>query len=166
MNYKMKYACTGHGIERLRGKEQEVREWLRKQIVDENGFYGVDEDDVLLICGGAEGTDELFGSLALDYPKMGLALYLPFHLYRVGEMMDLRNRMNEMYWVSEVWRRGVDRKRDRMMVNDCDVLLAVWDGIKKGGTWETIKYAMKKGKPIIFFPMEILYNEYAAAESK
>jgi hypothetical protein len=42
------------------------------------------------------------------------------------------------------------------MVDDCDVLLAVWDGIRVGGTWDTIKYARANRKKIIYIPEDIL----------
>ena len=42
--------------------------------------------------------------------------------------------------------------RDCMMVDAADIVLAVWDGNKWGGTWNTIEYALSKGKEVIFFP--------------
>lgn len=38
--------------------------------------------------------------------------------------------------------------RNEWMVNNCDLLLAVWDGTE-GGTYNCIKYARGKGKEII-----------------
>ena len=37
------------------------------------------------------------------------------------------------------------------MVNNCDILYAVFDGIKNGGTYITVQYAEKIGKPIIYY---------------
>lgn len=45
------------------------------------------------------------------------------------------------------------------MVDHCDVLLAVWDGIKSGGVWATIRKAQKAEKQIIYCPKEVLENE-------
>lgn len=42
--------------------------------------------------------------------------------------------------------------RDKAMVDDSDVVLAVYDGIPAGGTYATIEYAKSKGKQIIYFP--------------
>jgi uncharacterized phage-like protein YoqJ len=38
--------------------------------------------------------------------------------------------------------------RNRYIVDNSDTLVAVWDGTKKGGTWETIKYAKAQEKPV------------------
>lgn len=37
------------------------------------------------------------------------------------------------------------------MVNNCDLLFAVFDGNKNGETWITAQYAEKIGKPIIYY---------------
>ena len=34
------------------------------------------------------------------------------------------------------------------MVDKSDLVLAIWNGEKKGGTWDTIKYAQKQGKTV------------------
>jgi len=39
--------------------------------------------------------------------------------------------------------------RDQWMVDHGDKVLALWDGIKKGGTWDTVKYAEKMQKPVL-----------------
>jgi hypothetical protein len=36
--------------------------------------------------------------------------------------------------------------RDRMMVDEADVLVAFWVGRRRGGTFETMKYALKNSK--------------------
>lgn len=39
--------------------------------------------------------------------------------------------------------------RNRYMVDHSDLVLAVWDGGKKGGTWRAVSYAFKTSKPLI-----------------
>ena len=34
------------------------------------------------------------------------------------------------------------------MVDKSDIVLAIWNGEKIGGTWYTINYALKKGKTV------------------
>ena len=48
------------------------------------------------------------------------------------------------------------QKRNEYMVDSCDILIAVWNGNKKGGTYNCIKYAEKIGKRIIYInPKEL-----------
>lgn len=150
----MKIALTGHTTARLRGKDTEVADWLKIVLTDL--FIG-EEDE--LLCGGAEGADTLFGECAFLFPHVKLKLCLPIKGYRGHALDALKERANDIFWVSEVWDKGLNTKRDRYMVDNCDVLLAVWDGIKDGGTWRTIQYAMKKKKRIIFIDEEVFLDE-------
>lgn len=43
--------------------------------------------------------------------------------------------------------RAAPRVRDRLIVDECDCVLAFWDGTSKG-TKFTLDYAKEKGKPI------------------
>lgn len=40
-------------------------------------------------------------------------------------------------------------ERDHWMVDHCDKVIALWDGLKKGGTWATVDYAQKKRIPVV-----------------
>ena len=53
------------------------------------------------------------------------------------------------------WTAGGDALRECLRVDDCDMLLAIWDGIRVGGTWDTIKYAQENRKKIIFIDEKI-----------
>lgn len=41
------------------------------------------------------------------------------------------------------------QKRNEYMVDNCDVLIACWSGVKKGGTYNCVKYAIENNKRII-----------------
>lgn len=41
-------------------------------------------------------------------------------------------------------------KRNRWIVDESDVVIAVYDGRQEGGTYATLKYARKQGKPILW----------------
>ena len=41
------------------------------------------------------------------------------------------------------------QKRNEWMVDNCDTLIGCWDGVKKGGTWNCLKYAKKLNKEIV-----------------
>jgi len=53
-------------------------------------------------------------------------------------------------------------ERDRWMVDHADEVIAAWDGVKKGGTWETIKYAVLQNKSVY----NIITGEYYHERSK
>jgi len=37
------------------------------------------------------------------------------------------------------------------MVDDCDIVMGVWDGVENGGTYYTLKYAQDNNKEIILY---------------
>jgi uncharacterized phage-like protein YoqJ len=39
-------------------------------------------------------------------------------------------------------------KRNQYLVDNCDLLVAFWDGIKKGGTYSAMKYAKKVNREV------------------
>jgi len=41
--------------------------------------------------------------------------------------------------------------RNEWMVNQSDYVIAVWNGIKSGGTWNCMNYAISQGKSILAF---------------
>lgn len=54
------------------------------------------------------------------------------------------------------------QKRNEWMVDNCDLLIGCWDGVKKGGTWNCLKYAKKLNKEIIIIDpktFEVYYLE-------
>lgn len=54
------------------------------------------------------------------------------------------------------------QKRNEWMVDNCDMLIGCWDGVKKGGTWNCLKYAKILNKEIIIIDpktFEIYYLE-------
>ena len=42
----------------------------------------------------------------------------------------------------------VYHNRNKLMVDEADMVLAVWSGKEKGGTYECVRYALSKEKPI------------------
>lgn len=75
----------------------------------------------------------------------------------------LLNECHEIVYVSEPsdfgWVGTKMQKRNKWMVDRCDVLLAMWDG-SDGGTANCIRYAYKKRTKVVN-----LYSEYALRTS-
>ena len=160
----MKIALTGHREKRLKGQENKIFLWMQDAL--NFLFTGQEEKEVL--CGMAKGADVMFGQAALslasfyslfDSNKIKLHLCLPCKHY--GEVnadrayWDLMDNASRVSYMQEEWSRGCDDIRDRFMVDNCDILLAVWDGIEAGGVWSTIQYAKSQGKPIIYIDRSI-----------
>ena len=141
----MKVAITGHKPERIKGKETEIRRWLNQQI----GELAANNGTLDCYSGMSKGVDQIFGFAALAGDHRLHCVYA----YRGNENAvnkHLEKQSKSIIYVSNEYYDRVYQLRDKYMVDNCDVLLAVWDGIEQGGTWQTIKYAREQGKEIIY----------------
>ena len=132
----VKIGITGHRPQRLKKLTNinKMTDWLDLQLQE----YG--KDDFILITGMAQGTDQIAAHEALLFGGR-IWCYYPYRR-KLHEVEDyLESEYSPECYI----------KRDRRIVDDCDVLFAVWDGKKNGGTWQTIKYAREKGKQIVYF---------------
>ena len=68
------------------------------------------------------------------------------------EYIDLLEKCDRIQVTSDVadYEVSVYSTRNRWMVDNCQVLAAVWDGEKDGGTYDAIAYAEKIARPISF----------------
>ena len=63
-------------------------------------------------------------------------------------MRRILKKADSVTLVSERYTPECMLKRNRYMVDKSDLVIAVFNGIKSGGTWYTINYAQKKNKTI------------------
>lgn len=148
----MKVAVTGHRPPRLKGKEQIISQWIYDKLLELNN-----KDKIIAAYNGmAAGADQLF---ALQCIKLGIPVYCVFPYnrkkYHPDELYIIERAAGSIALQDE-YSRDSYYKRDCFMVDNCDVLIAIWDGIPQGGTYITIDYARKQGKPIIYLPQGIL----------
>ena len=61
---------------------------------------------------------------------------------------SILKRANEINLISERYTPECMLKRNRYMVDKSEIVIAVFNGIQKGGTWYTINYAKKQNKVI------------------
>lgn len=119
------------------------------------------------ITGMAEGADLDFAQAIIlqqkKHPDIVLEAAYPYPPQPAKEWTKYQERrewVNEHiklnYVVSDHYYRGCMQKRNRYMVDKADVVLAIWNGKQSGGTWNTIKYAQSKNKPIKF----IMLNDF------
>lgn len=140
----MRIAVTGHRPKRLRNQQKEVKEWLSEQL----NKYECTE----AISGMAQGADQIFAWAAIEKNIPLICCYPYRKSFFHQEEQKILNKAKDIKFISEVYTGNkVYWFRDKYMVDNCDLLLAVWDGIKAGGTWLTINYAQKIGKPVIFY---------------
>jgi uncharacterized phage-like protein YoqJ len=67
-----------------------------------------------------------------------------------GRFWEIIENAAQVHYVCEpgyaAWK---NIKRDEWMVDRCDTVLALFDGVEKGGTWRTVEYARGQGKPVV-----------------
>jgi hypothetical protein len=117
-----------------------------------------------IISGMADGWDIALAktSLSLNIP---LAAAIPFHGFREhekkGEYQDiLNNTLTSAYYICsegyEVWKL---HQRNEWIADRANLMLAFWDGNKKGETFNCIEYCHKKNIPWInLFPTKKLID--------
>lgn len=133
---------TGHRPQRLRGQEKRISAEMARLVAK------LKPDKA--ISGMAAGADQIWAMAALD-GGIPLYCYFPYprQKYHPQEQYIMENATGVRNICSEYSRESY-YIRDCAMVDDSDVVIAVWDGMEQGGTWNTIKYAREKGKKIYY----------------
>ena len=131
----------------------ELKLILRSKIIE-----AIDDGYKRFATGVALGTDTYFAEevigLKIDYPDLKLVSYVPFPTQADYWNPEAKRRYkkilenSEVITVSDCYSSSAFIDRDKKLVDDCDKILAVWDNLKNGGTWDTIEYAEVKGKPV------------------
>lgn len=142
----MLVGITGHRPERLGPNWPVVERWIAGKLEE----YKARGERVSLITGMARGVDQIAATTAID-EGVGVRCYFPFprKFSNLEDYVILNaevTRFEQNAYTPDVYLR-----RDRRIVDDCDVLLVVWDGVKSGGTYYTYKYALEKGKKVEVF---------------
>ncbi|MBQ7225212.1 MAG: DUF1273 family protein [Clostridia bacterium] len=120
------------------------------------------------IFGVADGADTDFANAVIHLRdnegyNISLEAALPFPINpsknpteKTLDRITLLKMCNRVHTVSPYFHKGCMQKRNEFMVDRADLVLAIWNGIQKGGTWNTIKYGTKKGKAFKY----IMLNEF------
>jgi len=131
--------ATGHRPFRLKGQEKEIKEWFAERLA----FLHPE----VCICGMADGADMLFATAAM---MANIELWCYFS----GKGFEYHRKENPLifdYATSVACFDDFD-KRDKAMVDDSNIVLAVYDGNPCGGTYTTIQYAIPQNKQIYYYP--------------
>lgn len=161
-----KVAITGHRPHKLIGgynvnhaSNKELKERL-KSILKE---IAQNEPAILGISGMALGVDTYFAESVLDLKELEPKKYflecaIPFEgqegkwfkadqdwYHTILSFADTKTIVSK-----GTYHPRLMQIRNEYMVDNCDVLIAVWDGKPNGGTYQAIQYAEKLNKTIIY----------------
>lgn len=159
----MTIALTGHRPNKL-GMEYEhdgpVSQSLMRQMEACITNYGATK----IITGMALGADTLWALTAI---RMGIPFIaaIPFKgqermwpMHSQQRYKDILAKAESVVVVCEgeyaAWKM---QKRNEWMVDNCDVLIAVWDGTR-GGTSNCITYAKSKNKTMVALSIPVFGN--------
>jgi len=152
-------------VECIPALSAEILAFYQKEIAQHGA------ENVTVLSHLAEGADTLCASLALE-AGLRLAIPLPMDMqeYRKDFSEEAAAEFDRLLSLAELVfvvqpedpvppdpQRGFYYRQAGIYVaNNCDVLLAVWDGLERdtpdgAGTWETVKLARKAGKRV-FIP--------------
>ncbi len=164
MSYSVSF--TGHRLQKLGyfGEDDPMLVELKNQLYSTISAL-IGEGANSFFTGMALGVDiwaaEIVIGLRRTHPEIRLTALVPCpeqdkmwtnsqkKLYR-----EILEQCDEVLTLSGQYEKGCMHKRDRELVNRCDVLVAVFDeqNAKKGGTQYTVHYARSKGKKVIIIP--------------
>lgn len=151
---------TGHRPNKLFNEYEydgPCTKYILEQLLIEIKRLGVKK----AISGMAIGADTIWAELILSQ-NIPLIAAIPFK----GQESRWPKAAQERYFkmlsnplvTQQIVNSGYSNKamqiRNEYIVDNCDVLIAVWNGIKEGGTWNTVNYAREKNKNIVYIHPE------------
>jgi len=150
----MKIAITGHRPQKTNNEydgKGPMSDWLRKKINDILDMHGPD----MLISGMALGVDMLFAEIAIKR-DLDLIAAIPCRGQEKRWPQKSQDRYNdilsyekcEKVILADSYAPWVMQQRNKYMVDNCQMLIAAWDGTL-GGTCNCVQYAKKVDKKII-----------------
>lgn len=147
----MMLAATGHRLKRLGGYDQHTKDKVYRVAHDALEVLS----PTTVISGMALGWDMAVAQAALDL-KIQLFAYVPFEGQE--KMWPVESQIYYRMLVDRAAARKVCSTggyaaykmhiRNEKMINDADEVLALWDGVKGGGTYAAVQYARGKQKRI------------------
>ncbi|MBR3941729.1 MAG: DUF1273 family protein [Clostridia bacterium] len=132
---------------------------LKNRLSDEIGKL-IAQGATTFYTGMAQGIDTFAAEAVLQYKKTNPAIRLiaaiPCPDQAIKWRLSDQKRYNSILaqcdqkvLVSPNYHRGCMHQRNRFMVDNAHVLIAVYDGTSKGGTAYTVNYAKEKGLTVI-----------------
>lgn len=140
---------TGHRPEKLQANESGIKSALEAEIkaAISRGFCN-------FITGMARGVDTWAAQIVLKLKGEGNDIHLICAFaYKKAKLsiddLTAQNSSDYIYYASEIYSRSCYMERNKWMVDNSSIVIAVYNG-KKGGTLNTINYAQKRQIPITY----------------
>lgn len=158
-------AFTGHRPNKLGSYDpmHPSRVLLRKAIWDK--VKSISSGEMHFITGGALGVDQDAARIAYQNqipftvaaPCLNQEKMWPLESQTsYKKMLSLAARV--VYVTQQEYTMACMQERNKWMVDNCDILVAVWDGTK-GGTANCIRYAESVKKPIHYLKLPLTKTE-------
>ncbi len=152
---------TGHRPEKLHVEEKTVIQQLDAAIA-----AAINDGFITFISGMAKGVDIWAAELVLEHrrlmPNINLICAVPYAGFGLHwkdnwtkRFKDVLCAADHVQYVCEAYSRSVYQCRNEWMVDHASLLIAAYTG-EKGGTRNTIKYAMQKDCTIKFLNLPLL----------
>jgi uncharacterized phage-like protein YoqJ len=140
-------SITGHRPERIPDMK----------IVAQALFDAYDALEATRIIQGCAAGVDLTSAFVAYRKRIPFSAYRPWkgHAPRVcdrtmyGQMMKFANEVIDVDPSLDYPGPWVYQKRNVAMVDRAEATIAVWDGVKKGGTFNCVKYAWEKNVPVL-----------------
>ena len=164
----MKTVCvSGHRPEGLPWFKNGYNKKLHDEFLiklEEYIRYCINSDFTHFIAGGALGIDTDFALLIIALKEKGESITLEIAIpckvqskYWNEEdkaVYDyILSKADKLTVLSEEYYPFCMQKRNEYMISSSDALLVCWNGVKKGGTYSTIKYAQKQNKNFLLIDL-------------
>lgn len=160
-------AFTGHRPSKIGGYDPNnpIRARVKRLLFFKLAKYQVLYPEQLqVISGGALGVDQDVADICVQL-GIKFRLYLPCNNYAApwpeASQQHLHNLMDKacrVLYVSDKYTPSCLDKRNRKMVDDCDELVAIWDG-SKSGTGNCVAYAYSVNKQVEIYDPNQDYNK-------
>ncbi len=148
-------AATGHRPDKLGGYNTTTL--LRLQSIATKALTAAvhTHDIYRVISGMALGWDLAIAQAALD---IGLPLIAAIPCPQqpakwspdlILKWKQIKDQAKEVHIISPTYTPECMQRRNIWMINNADVVLALFNGKQKGGTWNAVQFAIQTEKPII-----------------
>lgn len=142
---------TGHRPKYLGGYGKDIRHILEDICLIELKRLSPS----LIISGGALGWDIALAKTAISL-NIPLDMYIPCKEYESKWPLESQliyrevlNKANNVIYISDTYHISLLNKRNKYMIDRADIVLALFNGNPKGGTYNAVRYAQLKGKHIV-----------------